>query len=73
MFKKSLLCYNAGIMSLVKPALVPKHIIYGFFLLGLVSSIAFRAIIRRRLLAPAKRAPGMRDTRMLPAGQEMPL
>jgi hypothetical protein len=73
MCKKSLLCYNAGIMSFVKPALVPKHVIYGFFLLGLVSSVAFRAIIRRRLLAPAKKAPGMRETPMVPAGWELPL
>lgn len=28
-----------------KPHIVPKYIIYGFFLLGLVSAIAFRAII----------------------------
>ena len=53
MCKKSLLCYNAGIMSLVKPALVPKHTIYGFFLLGLVSSIAFRAIILFQHLEPS--------------------
>jgi len=64
---------QCDIMSFTKPVLVPKHVIYEFFLLGLVSSVAFRAILRRRLLAPAKRAPGMRDTRMSPAGQEMPL
>lgn len=53
MCKKSLLCYNAGIMSLAKPALVPKHTIYSFFLLGLVSSIAFRAIILFQHLEPS--------------------
>jgi len=53
MCKKHLLCYNAGIMSLAKPALVPKHIIYGFFLLGLVSSVAFRAIILFQHLEPS--------------------
>ena len=53
MCKKSLLCYNAGIMSLAKPALVPRHTIYGFFLLGLVSSIAFRAIIVLQHLEPS--------------------
>lgn len=52
MCKKSLLWYNAGIVSFTRPALVPKHIIYGFFLLGLISSVAFRAIILFQQVEP---------------------
>ncbi|MEW6586268.1 MAG: hypothetical protein AB1442_11745 [Nitrospirota bacterium] len=40
-------------MSANKPVLFPKYIIYGFFLLGLVSSIAFRAIIIFQHLEPS--------------------
>jgi hypothetical protein len=35
-----------------KPHIVPKYIIYGFFVLGLVSAIAFRAIIVFQHLEP---------------------
>jgi len=40
-------------MSFTKPALVPKHVIYGFFLLGLVSSVAFRTIILFQQVEPS--------------------
>ncbi|MHB8880712.1 MAG: hypothetical protein ACYC69_04270 [Thermodesulfovibrionales bacterium] len=36
-----------------KPHIVPKYIIYGFFLLGLVSAIAFRAIIVLQHIDPS--------------------
>lgn len=32
-------------MAQNKPHIVPKYIIYGFFILGLISAVAFRAII----------------------------
>ena len=35
-----------------KPHIVPRYIIYGFFVLGLVSAIAFRAIIVFQHLGP---------------------
>jgi hypothetical protein len=35
-----------------KPHIVPKYIIYGFFVVGLVSAIAFRAIIVFQHLEP---------------------
>ncbi len=40
-------------MSQNKPHLVPKWIIYGFFILGLVSAISFRAIIVIKKVEPA--------------------
>jgi hypothetical protein len=36
-----------------KPHIVPKYVIYAFFILGLVSAIAFRAIIVLQHLDPA--------------------
>jgi len=36
-----------------KPHIVPRYIIYGFFVLGLVSAIAFRSIIVFQHLEPA--------------------
>lgn len=36
-----------------QPHIVPKYIIYGFFILGLVSAIAFRAIIVFQHLEPS--------------------
>lgn len=35
-----------------KPDIVPKYVIYGFFILGLISAIAFRAIIIFQHLEP---------------------
>jgi hypothetical protein len=32
-------------MNAEKPHIVPKYVLYGFFVLGLISAIAFRAII----------------------------
>jgi len=37
----------------VKPHIVPKYVVYTFFLLGLVSAIAFRAIIVFQHLEPS--------------------
>jgi hypothetical protein len=39
-------------MEKSKPHIVPKYVIYGFFVLGLVSAIAFRAIIVFQRLEP---------------------
>jgi hypothetical protein len=36
-----------------KPHIVPKYVVYSFFLLGLVSAIAFRAIIIFQHLEPS--------------------
>ncbi len=36
-----------------KPHLVPKWVIYGFFVLGLVSAISFRAIIVLKKIEPS--------------------
>jgi len=36
-----------------KPHVVPRYVIYGFFVLGLVSAIAFRAIIVLEHLEPS--------------------
>jgi len=40
-------------MEQARPHIVPKYVIYLFFLLGLVSAIAFRAIIIFQHLEPA--------------------
>jgi hypothetical protein len=39
-------------MEKSKPHIVPKYVIYGFFVLGLVSAVAFRAIIVFQHLEP---------------------
>jgi hypothetical protein len=39
-------------MNSYKPHVVPNYVIYGFFILGLVSAIAFRAIIILQHLEP---------------------
>ena len=36
-----------------KPRIMPKYIIYGFFVIGLISAIAFRAIIVFQHLEPS--------------------
>ena len=36
-----------------RPHIVPKYVVYSFFLLGLVSAIAFRAIIVLQHLEPS--------------------
>jgi len=40
-------------MENIKPHIVPKYVVYSFFLLGLVSAIAFRAIILLQHLEPS--------------------
>lgn len=40
-------------MKTQKPHIVPKYVMYWFFILGLVSAIAFRAIIVLQHLEPA--------------------
>lgn len=40
-------------MEQVRPHIVPKYVIYLFFLLGLISAIAFRAIIVLQRLEPS--------------------
>lgn len=40
-------------MEHIKPHVVPKSVSYGFFILGLVSAIAFRAIIVFQHLEPS--------------------
>lgn len=40
-------------MDHIRPHIVPKYIIYGFFILGLVSAVAFRAIIVLQHLEPS--------------------
>ena len=40
-------------MEINKPHTVPKYVVYSFFLLGLVSAIAFRAIIILQHLEPS--------------------
>jgi hypothetical protein len=40
-----------------KPHTVPKYIIYGFFILGLVSAISFRALIVVQKLEPSWMRP----------------
>lgn len=39
-------------MKTYKPHIVPKYLIYGFFIVGLISAIAFRAIIVFQHLEP---------------------
>jgi hypothetical protein len=39
-------------MKLQKPHIVPKYVTYGFFLIGLFSAIAFRAIIVLQHMEP---------------------
>ncbi len=39
-------------MNQQKPHLVPKQVIYGFFILGLISALSFRAIIVIKKLEP---------------------
>ncbi len=39
-------------MKSIKPHVVPRYVIYGFFILGLASAIAFRAIIVFQRLEP---------------------
>ena len=36
-----------------RPRILPKYIIYGFFVIGLISAIAFRAIIVFQHLEPS--------------------
>jgi hypothetical protein len=40
-------------MENIRPHIVPKYVVYSFFLLGLVSAIAFRAIIVLQHLEPS--------------------
>ena len=40
-------------MEKIKPSVVPKYVVYSFFLLGLLSAIAFRAIIVFQHLEPS--------------------
>ena len=46
-------CYNFLSMEKHKVHIVPKYVIYGFFILGLLSAIAFRAIILFQRLEPS--------------------
>ncbi len=46
-------CYNFLFMEKHKVHVVPKYVIYGFFTLGLLSAIAFRAIILFQRLEPS--------------------
>lgn len=45
--------YNFHVMEKSKPHIVPKYVVFGFFLLGLFSAIAFRAIIIFQHLEPS--------------------
>jgi len=45
--------YNVQGMKNSKPHIVPKYVVYSFFSLGLVSAIAFRAIIIFQHLEPS--------------------